>query len=50
MWIISRKDGRLWKPVLQITDTEWDAHFQTIKFMVQCGVDLKLSWKDKPNG
>lgn len=44
MWIISRKKGRIWVVVLKAKDLE--PHIETVKFMVQCGIDLKLSWSD----
>lgn len=46
MFIIQRKSGRIWKTVLQVSEGGWDQQWSTIKFMIQCGVDLRISWQD----
>lgn len=49
MYIVQRKDGRTWTTVLTIPTLEGE-HLRRIEFLIQCGVDLKLSWKDNRHG
>lgn len=49
MVIISRKEGHNWKEVMQLPSLE-DPKMTSVLFLLQCGVELKFSWKDPSNG